>query len=228
MSAKQILVTGVSRGIGRAVVQEFCECGHHVYGISRNAQALDEIAAAYGNFHPLKVDLTAMDIATLPELLPHSGLDVLVNNAGAILNKPFEQIEHEEWQHLYEVNVHVPFRLIQGLLPLLKAAKGHVVNVGSMGGMNGTVKFPGLSAYSSSKGALAIMSECLAEELKESGVRINCLALGSANTEMLKAAFPDFSSPVSAEQMATWVVYFSLNASHLFNGKTIPVSASTP
>ena len=94
--------------------------------------------------------------------------------------------------------------------------------------MNGTIKFAGLSAYSSSKGAISILSECLAEELKEYNIRVNCLALGAINTEMLKSAFPGFNASHQPTEIAGFIVDFATKHANFFNGKTIPVSSSTP
>lgn len=233
METKHILITGVSRGIGRELVRTLANTPHHIYGISRNEKKLaelsEELEELSAHFHPLPFDILSGDLRELTERMGVGHLDVLINNAGALISKPFEEISMEEFDHIYKVNVQTPFRLTQAMLPLLKKSDpAHVVNIGSMGGVNGTVKFSGLSAYSSSKGALSILSECLAEELKETSVRVNCLALGSANTEMLQEAFPGFLSPVSASEMAAWIAHFALNSSRLVNGKTIPVSSSTP
>lgn len=105
---------------------------------------------------------------------------------------------------------------------------GHIVNISSMGGFQGSVKFPGLSAYSASKGALAILTECLAEELKDKNIKVNCLALGSSQTEMFEAAFPGMQAGTLAFEMGRYVADFALNGSKYFNGKIIPVSNTTP
>ena len=139
------------------------------------------------------------------------------------------QITAEELRESYEVNVQAPFLLTQMLLPFLRKGNNpQIVNIGSMGGVNATAKFKGLSAYSSSKGALSILSECLAEELKEEGIRVNCLALGSVNTEMLKRAFPGYEANHEAADMAEFIVNFIEQTSSFFNGKTIQVSSTTP
>jgi NAD(P)-dependent dehydrogenase (short-subunit alcohol dehydrogenase family) len=105
---------------------------------------------------------------------------------------------------------------------------GHVLNITSMGGVQGTVKFPGLSAYSSSKGALSILTELLAEEFKEKGPAFNALALGAVQTEMLAEAFPGYEAPVSAQQMGDYILNFALTAHQFYNGKVLPISSTTP
>ena len=138
-------------------------------------------------------------------------------------------MSRDELENIFNVNVFSPYQLTQALLPLLiKGKHPQILNIGSMGGINGTIKFAGLSAYSSSKGALSILSECLAEELKEYNIRVNCLALGAINTEMLKIAFPDFNALHQPTEIAGFIVDFATNHATFFNGKTIPVSSSTP
>ena len=154
-------------------------------------------------------------------------VDALVNNAGAFLNKPFAETSREEFESIYQVNVFGLASITRKLLPQLHP-QGHVVNISSMGGLATTVKFPGLAAYSSSKGAVNILTELLAEEFKESGPAFNALALGAVQTEMLEEAFPGLQAPLSAVEMATYVLEFALTGQQYFNGKILPVSSSTP
>ena len=156
-------------------------------------------------------------------------LDVLINNAGELVNKPFEKITEKELHSVYNTNVFAPYQLIQETLPLLnKKTKSHIVNISSIGGYQGSAKFAGLSAYSSSKAALCGLTECLAEEFKNKNIVINCLALGAVQTEMLNKAFPGYKAPVTAKQMAYFICDFALNGQKYFNGKIIPVTLSTP
>jgi NAD(P)-dependent dehydrogenase (short-subunit alcohol dehydrogenase family) len=97
-----------------------------------------------------------------------------------------------------------------------------------MGGVQGSMKFAGLSAYSSSKGAVITLTELLAEEYKETGPSFNVLALGAVQTEMLEEAFPGYKASVSADQMANYIFDFSVNGNKLYNGKLMQVSSSTP
>ncbi|MBL0049081.1 MAG: SDR family oxidoreductase [Bacteroidetes bacterium] len=234
-----IVITGASNGIGYFVAKKFAtDASNKIIAIARDAEKLNklksEINAEYkcDTLIPLAMDLTdPRSMAGIQEQvgLHMSELDVLICNAGSIINKPFDTISPEELKQVYEVNVFAPYLLIQALLPSLrKSEHAQVILIGSMGGMNGTVKFPGLSAYSSSKGALSILAECLAEELKKDKIRVNCLALGSVNTNMLKKAFPEYVAPHEPAEMADFITEFALKSSHFFNGKTIPVSSATP
>jgi NAD(P)-dependent dehydrogenase (short-subunit alcohol dehydrogenase family) len=107
-------------------------------------------------------------------------------------------------------------------------ASSHVVTISSMGGVQGSMKFPGLAAYSSSKGAVITLTELLAEEYKEQGIAFNALALGAVQTEMLAEAFPDYKAPTTAEEMAGYIANFTLTGNQFYNGKVLQVSASTP
>lgn len=230
-----ILITGASRGIGFETVKRLtADPNNLVIAVSRNIAPLSKLVESR-NTHsllPIKADITnplhlkkiVKTIRTLK--LP---LDALINNAGEIVNKPFEKISAKELQSVYTTNVFAPFLLIQALLPVFHTSKkAHVINISSMGGFQGSAKFPGLSAYSSSKMALTGLSECLAEELKGKNIAVNCLAIGAVQTEMLQQAFPGYKAPLNAKEMAEFISHFALNGQRFFNGKIVPVSSSTP
>lgn len=233
-----IVVTGASRGIGFELVRYLSkDQGNHIFAISRNERKLLKLKEAcltenlYDNVTTIEADLTEPGVAELirnyiTDKAAH--IDALVNNAGYLVNKPFDTITFKDLLYVYNTNVFAPFQLIQSLIPLMEGRRSHIVNIGSMGGVQGSVKFPGLSAYSSSKAALAGLTECLAEELKDRNISVNCLALGAVQTEMLQEAFPGFEAPVSSERMAAFIGDFASKAHHFINGKVIPVSMSTP
>jgi NAD(P)-dependent dehydrogenase (short-subunit alcohol dehydrogenase family) len=156
-------------------------------------------------------------------------VDVLLNNAGMLLNKPFRELTANDWERTFATNVFGVVELVRMLLPYLEKSKyAHIVNIGSMGGFQGSSKFPGLAAYSASKAAVANLTECLAEELKPQNIAVNCLAFGAVQTEMLEAAFPGYRAPLSSIEMAEWVAWFCVNGHRFFNGKILPVSITTP
>src|SRR5690606_3951641 len=154
-------------------------------------------------------------------------VDILIHNAGLLVNKPFEQTTLDDFQAVYQANVFGVVQLTQTVLPFMKSGS-HVVNISSMGGVQGSVKFPGLAAYSSSKGALITLTELLAEEYKEKQIAFNVLALGAVQTEMLEMAFPDYKAPTTAKEMAAYIAHFALNGHKFHNGKLLQVSRSTP
>ncbi|MDG2108731.1 MAG: SDR family NAD(P)-dependent oxidoreductase [Flavobacteriaceae bacterium] len=224
--SKILVITGASRGIGKALVQLASACGHRVYALSRNISSIKKTAQV----HPVMIDIT--DENTLSVFLgqlqkEEVKIDVLINNAGVLINKPFAETTAEDFEFLYRVNVFGLASLTRMLIPQIDP-KGHVVNISSMGGIDGSSKFPGLAAYSSSKGAVNILTELLAEEYKVTGPAFNSLALGAVQTEMLVQAFPGFQAPVTAEEIADYILKFALEGQQFFNGKIIPVSSSTP
>jgi len=223
---KTFVVTGASRGIGYDLVQHIANQGHTVYALSRSIKTIKKTSKLF----PISIDIT--DEKVLEEFANQLKdnrvvVDALVNNAGALLNQPFSDTTKEDFEAVYRVNVFGLASLTRLLLPLIDP-KGHVVNISSMGGIGGSSKFPGLAAYSSSKGAVNILTELLAEEYKESGPSFNALALGAVQTEMLAKAFPGFQAPLSAKEMAQYIFKFAVEGHHFFNGKTLPVSSSTP
>ena len=136
-------------------------------------------------------------------------VDVLINNAGSILNKPFSKTTIEDFKNVYNTNVFGVAELTKLVIPFMPS-NGHVVTISSMGGVQGSAKFAGLSAYSSSKGAVITLTELLAEEYKDSGPSFNVLALGAVQTEMLEEAFPGYKAPLSAVEMASYIFDLSL------------------
>jgi NAD(P)-dependent dehydrogenase (short-subunit alcohol dehydrogenase family) len=234
----KIIVTGASRGIGYELVRLLArESDHQIMAVSRNHEGLEklrlECEGTPGKLLVQPFDLEMLQdipIRFLPAVQEHfNSLDILVNNAGLLVNKPFEKLKLEDVKRSLGVNYLAPVVLIQTLLPLLlKAQKPHVINISSMGGVQGSIKFPGLSSYSSSKAALGVMTECLAAEFKDSPIRFNTLALGSVQTEMLEAAFPGYKAPLMPAEMAAFIKDFAENGGTYFNGKVIPVSLSTP
>ena len=193
---------------------------------SRNIKPLRNIE----NVYPYSVDLSIKSQVNgfVKEVAANfNTIDVLINNAGSLVNKPFLDLSSAEFEEVYKVNVFAVATLTRLILPSMDT-KGHVLNITSMGGIQGSTKFPGLSAYSSSKGALIILTELLAEEFKESGPSFNALALGAVQTEMLEEAFPGYQAQVSAAQMAEYIIEFALKGNQFYNGKVLPISSSTP
>lgn len=231
-----IVLTGASSGIGFEAALEFTlHTDNKVVCIARSADKLRKLLEIARSINPdctllpVEFDIVNDDYAALvPFLQQRLGtIDILINNAGALINKPFLETTATELTAMLESNVVGHFNMIQQLLPMMQSGS-HIVNIGSMGGFQGSVKFPGLAAYSSSKAALHTLTECLAFELAESGIKINCLALGSAQTEMLEAAFPGYQSPVMAFEMGKYVADFARTGHKFFNGKIIPVAVTTP
>jgi NAD(P)-dependent dehydrogenase (short-subunit alcohol dehydrogenase family) len=224
---KNIIITGTSRGIGYALALQFADAGHEVLALSRKTPA--ELLQ-HPNITCLVVDLAQpKDLALVEKFLSDSWkhVDAIVHNAGNLLLKPFAQTSVEDFHQIYSVNVFAVAALTQICVPYLRQGS-HVVTLSSMGGIQGSVKFAGLSAYSSSKGAVITLSELLAEEYREQGIAFNVLALGSVQTEMLAEAFPGYQAPIQPKEMAQYIFDFTLNGNKYYNGKVLQVSSTTP
>ncbi len=225
-----VVVTGASRGIGLEVIRQFLDNGHTVFCLTRNTEALKSLNAA--DLHVQATDLSSVESMKESVAFIRSrtkSIDIIIHNAGSLVNKPYETISYEELERVYKVNVFAPYYLTQQLLPVLGTeTRSHVINISSMGGFQGSAKFPGLTAYSSSKAAVAGLTECLAEELKDKNISVNCLAIGAVQTEMLAEAFPGYVAPLSPLQMAEYIFDFALKGHLYYNGKILPVSSSTP
>jgi len=222
---KNIWITGASRGIGYSTAQLFLEMGHRVVILTRNTQAVEGLSALYPEtLYICTTDLLALEKSEYPDL----PVDILINNAGALVNRPFSDITKEDLMKVYGTNVFGPIQLIQNLMPKF-GSDAHIVNISSVGGVTGSVKFPGLSAYSSSKGAMTILTECLQAEFGDStSWSFNCLALGAVQTEMLEEAFPGYVAPIDAAAMAAYICGFALNNHRVMRGRVVEVAMSTP
>ncbi len=223
-----VIITGSSRGIGYELAKLFGEAGHEVLALSRNEQPIKSLKHA--NIHCFPFDISqASSLEAVSRFIEEhwKQVDILIHNAGMLINKPFADTTTEDFLSVYQVNVFGVAALTRTVLPFMRS-QGHVVTISSMGGVQGSAKFPGLSAYSSSKGAVITLTELLAEEYKETGPSFNVLALGAVQTEMLEEAFPGYKAPVSALQMARYIMDFSLSAQAFYNGKILQVSSSTP
>ncbi|MBM1104606.1 SDR family oxidoreductase [Aurantibacter crassamenti] len=223
-----VIITGTSRGIGYELARLFADNGHQVLALSRNASTIESLN--HKNIISFPFDLSsADDLKTLQNFLntKWSTVDVLINNAGRLLNKPFLETTSKEFEEVYKVNVYGVADVTRIVIPKMPKS-GHVITVSSMGGVQGSMKFPGLSAYSSSKGAVITLTELWAEEFKETGPSFNVLALGAVQTEMLQEAFPGYEAPTTALEMASYIKEFALTGNKLYNGKLLQVSNSTP
>lgn len=225
---KHVIISGTSRGIGFELAQLFANKGHKVLAISRNTKPLSAIKNK--NITTLSVDVANKeDLNSVTDFIKNNWekVDILVNNAGKLINKPFNELTNEDFLDVYKVNVFGVAELTKNMIPFLQKGS-HVVTISSMGGIQGSMKFPGLAAYSSAKGAVITLSELLAEEYKEQQIAFNVLAIGAVQTEMLAEAFPDYKAPLSAKEMAEYMFEFAMNGNKFYNGKVLQVSSSTP
>ena len=224
---KNIIITGTSRGMGHELALQFANAGHHVLAISRK---IPQTLLGNKNITCLSVDLSnESELVKVNDFLSKSWkqIDAIIHNAGSLILKPFSETTQQDFENIYKVNVFAVANLTRIALPYLQKGS-HVVAVSSMGGIQGSLKFAGLAAYSSSKGAVITLMELLAEEYKDRGISFNVLALGSVQTEMLEEAFPGYQAPISAIEMADYIFNFTLTGNKYFNGKVLQVSSTNP
>lgn len=224
---KNIIITGTSRGIGYELALQFANAGHQVLALSRKTP---RILIEHKNITCLSVDLsTENDLDKITNFIATTWkkVDAIIHNAGGLILKPFAETTQSDFESIYKINVFAVANLTRICMPYLQKGS-HVVTISSMGGIQGSLKFAGLAAYSSSKGAVITLSELLAEEYKEQGIAFNVLALGAVQTEMLAEAFPGYQAPLSAEEMANYIYDFTLTGNKYFNGRVIQVSSSNP
>jgi len=225
---KKVIITGTSRGIGFELAQQFAKNNFQVLALSRNQKPLDNLKLE--NIDTLSVDVCNQDnLQKVSKYLNEywGDVDILIHNAGFLINKPFENLTKDDFLRVYDVNVFGVAALTQICIPYLKKGS-HVVTISSMGGIQGSLKFPGLAAYSSAKGAVITLSELLAEEYKAQQIAFNVLAIGAVQTEMLAEAFPDYQASLKANEMADYIYNFATTANKFYNGKVLQVSNTTP
>lgn len=225
----EVIVTGAGKGIGLSLCREMVRRGNKVLGISRNVEALREVDG---------VGVIASDLTLGESILPQveaffgSGgarLRILIHNAGLLVNKPFTALSADEIQAMTAINFLVPMRLTTDLMGwMLGAEAGHCLYIGSMGGFQGSSRYPGLSVYSATKSAGASLMESLAAEYAGKGLYFNTLALGAVDTEMLKSAFPGYSGGMAVEGVSEFICGFAEEGFRVMNGRTLPVSLSNP
>ena len=226
---KRVVVVGASQGIGAALVELFAKKECEVLALARNLQKLEKQFSHLANVRFAHFDLSENVRLQAAQLFEDFGpFDILINNAGLLINKPFLDLSHNDLQNAYQVNIIGVMETVQAALPFLNEQGSHIVNISTMGGFQGSMKFAGLSAYSTSKAALCSFTELFSEEYKDTKIAMNCLCLGAVQTEMLEAAFPGYQAPLTAVEMATFISDFSLEAHKYLRGKIIPVSLSNP
>lgn len=228
-----IIITGASRGIGLEMVKHFASNKENrVVAVSRNIKPLENISKS-NNVYPLSLDLTTLinDETILSDFVYDifSNTDIIINNAGYLKAESFTDSDINSAIAMFNVNYFGLSQVIKSMYESLKKSENpHIVNISSMGGFQGSAKFAGLAHYSASKAAVASLTEVLAEEFKEDNIKVNALALGAVETEMLNEAFPGYKAPVCAKEMAEFICNFAQNTHKYINGKVIPVSLSTP
>lgn len=246
LSGRRVLLTGASRGLGRALAEAFAREGSQLALWARDITALEETrqaALAAGadesSVHVYVADLanaSSLEAAAAATLVDFGAVDVLVNNAA--LQGPLGRIETlnwEAWQAVFQVNLFAAARLCQLVIPAMRAqGRGKIIN---LSGGGATAPRPDVTAYAASKAALVRLSETLAEELRDAHVDVNCVAPGAMNTRMLDellAAGPEGarteyekalkqaqSGGTPPDKAAALIVYLASSASDGITGRLI-------
>lgn len=227
-----IVVNGGTRGIGREVVNSLASKDNNtIFVTGRNKELLADIASIYSNVYTMPLDISGIKKKSeeyVSEIKNKLGtVDIMINIAGQMIPESFMEIDDDKARSMMETNFFGPATAIRLLVPLMHQ-ESHIINISSMGGFQGSSKYPGLSYYSASKAAIACLTECLAVELKQFGIKVNCLALGAVQTEMLAEAFPGYAAPVSSEEMGEYIAGFALTGQKFYNGKILPVAVTNP
>ena len=233
-----IIITGCSSGIGYQTVLAIATMGsHHITAISRNTLGLNQLKQEFIALNSKSIiDIISFDLSmknydylsSKLDFSTENPVDILINNAGYLVNKPFSELSNDDWYNTFNVNVFTTVKLINTLLPYFNDKNGsHIVNIGSMGGVQGSAKFAGLSAYSASKGAVNILTEALSVEFEQKGIRVNAINPGAVQTKMLEEAFPGYQADISAQQMGRYIASFALNNKDVMNGRLIQASLKT-
>ena len=223
-----VIVTGVSKGIGYHTLKELLKDKQikKVIGISRN---INEISLEFKDNN--KVDFISFDLESKQDdfnilinkiIKKIDKVDILINNAGYLIKKKIEDILEEDLLKVYKINVFSLFYLIQKLIPYFNP-ESHIVNIGSYGGIPFTAKFPELAIYSTSKGAVTILSELLAVELSKYKININCINLGAVDTDMLKEAYGG-NFGYQPKDIGKFIKNFAIDNKELLNGQVVNVT----
>ena len=227
-----IILNGGTHGIGKEVVLYLAQDNRNqILVTGRDEKVMKSLSKRFKNVLTLPVDLSVFDTqiesfrSTVYSYFKR--IDILINIAGLLFAKGFMDIENNEARLMMETNFFGPASIIRIVKPLM-SKRSHIVNISSMGGFQGSAKYKGLSYYSASKASLACLSECLAAEFLESGISVNCLALGAVQTKMFEEAFPGHKAPVNTKDMAVFISDFALKGHKFINGKIIPVAVNNP
>lgn len=231
LAGATVVVTGASRGIGRASALRLAEAGAELALWARDGAALqrvaDEIRAAGGRAEPYVCDVTdsaAVDRAAELVRRAHAPVAVVVNNAGAVLRKPTVEIQDHDWRRVMAVNLDGTFHVTRAFLPdLVRAgerAGGRIINISSIAGREGTAL---LAGYCAAKHAVIGLTRALAEELRTAKVSVNAICPGSVDTVMLREGMPGASPDMSPDDIARTVLFLACAAPSALTGSCIDV-----
>ena len=227
-SGKVAVVTGASSGIGRRCTEMLADRGARVAIFARSEEKLVAIAASFGE-QMLVVPGDVADLADVERLFNTTEAklgpcDILVNNAGMIEVAPLVDTTLDQWERTFAVNVRGIFLACRRALPsMIERGRGAIVNVSSISGVFGPEKFQGTVAYCASKAAVISMTEVLAVEVKERGVRVNAVSPGSVDTPMWADVSGGAPASMNADEVAETILFLASDRSRPMNGQNVNV-----
>jgi NAD(P)-dependent dehydrogenase (short-subunit alcohol dehydrogenase family) len=226
-ASKVVVITGASRGIGRAIALRLAEAGAEVALWARDAAALqrvaDEVVALGGRALPMVCDVTdSVAVVSTAEAVRRAlaPVTVVVNNAGAVLRKPTRAISDIEWRRVIAVNLDGTFHVTVAFLPDLIRSGGRIINISSIAGRQGTAM---LAAYCAAKHAVVGFTRALAEELRTAKVSVNAICPGSVDTVMLREGMPGASPDMSPDDIARTALFLAHTAPPALTGACIDI-----
>jgi NAD(P)-dependent dehydrogenase (short-subunit alcohol dehydrogenase family) len=224
------LVTGASRGIGLAVVRRLSDEGMAVVGCAREASSLEAALA------PLRAGGAAVtgevcDVSDEEQverlfaavLARHGRLDVLVNNAGAFVKAPIDQMTSAQWDSVMGTNARGVFLCCRAAFRLMRGRGGDIVNISSLGGVKNVEKFVGTCAYVASKFAVAGLTEALAAEGRPLGIRVKAVSPGAVETEMLTTSGNALRSTLTPDALARIIAFLVSEAGQPLAGSNLEI-----
>ena len=222
---KVAIVTGASSGIGRCTAEMLARRGARVAAFARSKEKLADLAS--DRILPVAGDIRHLgDVERLFSAAESQfgHVDVLINNAGMIDPAPLVETTFDEWQEMFAVNVHGVYLTCRRALPaMIERRRGAIVNVSSISGVPGPEKFPGWVSYCASKGAVNSLTEALAVEIKQHGVRVNSVSPGSVDTKMWAEASGGAPAAMTPEEVAETILFLASDRSRPMNGQNLNV-----
>ncbi len=235
LTGKVALVTGASRGIGKAIATQLQALGATVVGTATSEHGADKIADYLGAGNGLVLNVTSDDsisamFAVIKEA--HGGVDILVNNAGITRDNLFMRMKDDEWQDILDTNLTSVFKVSKAAIrPMMKKRAGRIINIGSVVGSMGNA---GQVNYATAKAGLLGFTKSLAREIASRGITVNTIAPGFIDTDMTQTLTDEqkegIFSQVPAnrlgkpEEIASTVAFLASDAAAYITGETIHVN----